>query len=370
MSDWLVALHDRLACETAVVRVLVAGVRGSAPREPGACMLVGASGVQDSIGGGNLEFKAIEIARGMLAQPADVSPRLDRFALGATLGQCCGGAVNLWFERYSTADRGFLRSALEARRDAENALMVTRVDTSQPPSRAIWTRTGGISDVLHAHRLDSLAPELSAAMTGNAAAPRARVVDLGHEAGTWLVERIDSPGTPLWLFGAGHVGRALVGSLADLPFRITWIDNREDAFPAHLPGNVTALHSDSPADEIARAPGSAYFLVLTHSHDIDYQVCRALLRRGEFAWAGLIGSETKATCFALRLARDDVPSDRIARLVSPIGIAGIDSKLPAAIAISVAAQLLQAVQSAGAQAGSNQSATADPTASAHAGSRA
>src|SRR5471030_1390542 len=98
MKDWLPVLHMRLPDETALVRVVVATVRGSAPREPGACMLVGMEHVDGTIGGGHLELKATQIARQMLERPA-APARLDRFALGATLGQCCGGAVNLWFER-------------------------------------------------------------------------------------------------------------------------------------------------------------------------------------------------------------------------------------------------------------------------------
>jgi xanthine dehydrogenase accessory factor len=317
MSDWLAALVDRLAQEEAVVRVVVSAVRGSAPREPGACMLVGASQVDGTIGGGHLEWKALEIARGMLQAGTDESPRVDRFVLGATLGQCCGGAVELWFERIAAAHRDFFREALAQRRGG-TVLAIATARSPGTPRTLIPAETGD---------------------------PRARLAGPDRDI---LVERIDTGHAPLLLFGAGHVGRAIARVLAELPFDVTWVDERAEEFPASLPDNVTPLASDSPVDEVARAPRDAMYLVLTHRHDLDYDLCRAILQRDDFRWAGLIGSSTKAASFRKRLARQGVQPDRIARLVSPIGVKGIASKAPAAIAIGVAAQLLQAIAPAAA----------------------
>ena len=344
MSDWLATLDRRLAREPALVRVAVAAVRGSAPREPGACMLVGADAIDDSIGGGHLELKAIEIARQMLAQPAGAASRLDRFALGATLGQCCGGAVNLWFERFGAADRDLVAAAARAAGSPDKpSVLATVLAGDGAPLRALIA-TGYVyrGDLGGADRARA-AMDAAAALFDRPAEKRASLVR-APDGAQLLIERIDPQGTPLMLFGAGHVGKALVKVLAELPFRVHWIDSRADVFPAGLPANVAALPGADPLQAVAAAPPDAMHLVLTHSHDLDYEICRALLRRGDFAWAGLIGSETKATCFALRLARDDVPAERIARLVSPIGIDGIDSKVPAAIAVAVAAQLLQVAQ--------------------------
>jgi xanthine dehydrogenase accessory factor len=319
MSDWLAALVDRLAHEEAVVRVVVSAVRGSAPREPGACMLVGASQVDGTIGGGHLEWKALEIARGMLQPGADESPRVDRFVLGATLGQCCGGAVELWFERIAAAHRDFFLDALAQRRSGAALAIATPRELGTRAPRA-----------------------LIAADPGD---PRARLAGPDRDI---LVERIDTGHVPLLLFGAGHVGRAIARVLAELPFDVTWVDERAEEFPASLPDNVTPLASDSPVDEVARAPRDAMYLVLTHRHDLDFDLCRAILRRGDFRWAGLIGSSAKAASFRKRLARQGVAPDRIARLTSPIGVRGIASKAPAAIAIGVAAQLLLAIAPAAA----------------------
>jgi xanthine dehydrogenase accessory factor len=342
MNDWLSVIQTRLQDEAALIRVVVASVRGSAPREAGACMLVGASCIDGSIGGGQLELKATEIARQMLAQPA-MPARLDRFALGATLGQCCGGAVNLWFERFDAGDCAFLSTALAARQRGEPAVLVTLphaggsikrlLHTAETPSKLITDAAGA-----------PVARAAASLLAASADAAPALLVRMDRREA--LLERIDPRGLPLWLFGAGHVGRALVSVMAGLPFNISWLDSRDDELPASPPPHVSVRHAPDPAAVVGEAPAGAYFLVMTHSHDLDFDICRAILRRGDFAWAGLIGSDTKAACFNLRFGREDIAADAVARLVSPIGIGGINSKLPGAIAIAVAAQLLQLTEAA------------------------
>ena len=145
---------------------------------------------------------------------------------------------------------------------------------------------------------------------------------------------------PLILFGAGHVGRALVLALAPLPFAVTWIDPRPDAFPAHVPGNVTLRRSEDPAASLPEAPAGAFVLVMTHSHPLDLALVGAALGDTRFPYVGLIGSATKRARFEKRLAGMGIPAGRVASLVCPIGIAGIDSKLPAVIAAATAAELL------------------------------
>jgi xanthine dehydrogenase accessory factor len=142
------------------------------------------------------------------------------------------------------------------------------------------------------------------------------------------------------LFGAGHVGKAIVHALAPLPFRIAWIDSRGDAFPLDLPPLVSRVVAASPSGEVASAPTGALYLVMTHSHPLDLEICARVLERDDFAFLGLIGSETKRARFASRLRAIGIPPHRLSRLTCPIGIPGVGSKLPAAIAAAVAAQLL------------------------------
>jgi xanthine dehydrogenase accessory factor len=161
-----------------------------------------------------------------------------------------------------------------------------------------------------------------------------------------LFEPLERPHLSLWLYGAGHVGQALVNILADLPFDVTWVDSRQVLLPGTTPDNVHSLCSQSPVDTVDSAPAGALFLVMTHDHSLDYQLCRKVLERGDFHWLGLIGSKSKGARFRSRFARDGLTREQIARLTCPIGVDGVTSKIPAAIAVAVAAQLLTGIDAA------------------------
>ena len=143
------------------------------------------------------------------------------------------------------------------------------------------------------------------------------------------------------LFGAGHVGQAVARLLADLPCRLTWVDSRAEAFPAVLPGNARRVEAAEPWRAVAGlAPGS-HVLVMTHSHAQDYDIVAAALAQGGLASIGLIGSLTKRARFLARLRRNGLGEAALARLQCPIGLPGLAGKLPAEIAVSVVARLLQ-----------------------------
>jgi xanthine dehydrogenase accessory factor len=144
-----------------------------------------------------------------------------------------------------------------------------------------------------------------------------------------------------YLFGAGHVGRALVLALAPLPFDVMWIDPRPNAFPSMAPQNTTMIQQDDFSSCLAGAPSGALVFVMTHSHALDLAIVDASLRNAKIAHTGLIGSATKRARFEKRLGEAGVEPKRIAELICPIGIGGIHSKHPAAIAAAVAAQILQ-----------------------------
>lgn len=155
-----------------------------------------------------------------------------------------------------------------------------------------------------------------------------------------LAEGERSGATPLALFGAGHVGRALVLALAPLPFDLRWIDERPDAFPSVTPPNVVKIATPDPAAELDTLPAGAFVLVMTHSHPRDLEIVTRALRLARFAYVGLIGSATKRARFESRMAQAGLADAQRARLVCPIGLDGIDGKEPAIIAASTAASLL------------------------------
>ena len=284
---------------TAALIIEVLAVRGSVPRGPGTRMLVSLQDQSGTIGGGRLEFEAIVQARAWLSSvpphpsmivSSDVSteppaeppaepptePRTEapieppspsrarrvRFALGPSLGQCCGGSVDL---RFSVLDQ---------------------------PALEHW-------------------PDIE-------------------------------PRFHLMLFGAGHVGQAIVAALAPLPVSVTWVDERDDVFGA-VPAGLAMVHTlsvDVPQAEVQLAPPGSFYLVLTHRHDLDLLIVEQILRRGDAGFVGLIGSATKRARFERQLLARGVSQQALTRMQCPIGIPGITGKEPAVIAASVVAQML------------------------------
>ncbi|TXH37641.1 MAG: xanthine dehydrogenase accessory protein XdhC [Rhodospirillaceae bacterium] len=263
--------------------VSVVQVDGSSPREVGARMIVLRDEIAGTIGGGSLEWQAMATARDLL--PAGAMCRQTVHALGPDLGQCCGGRVELMTEVFDATSLPVVRELAERER------------------KGAFTVIGRI-----------VRPDFA--------------------------ETFGRKQRPLLLFGAGHVGRALVSAMAPLPFDIAWIDSRADIFPAEMPPNVMPLWRDDPAGMLSGAEFGSFVLVMTHSHALDFEIVESALRDRRFAYVGLIGSATKRARFISRLHVSGVPADRIDALTCPIGLPGLQSKEPAVIAAATAAQLL------------------------------
>ncbi|MBV7377868.1 xanthine dehydrogenase accessory protein XdhC [Maritimibacter dapengensis] len=289
-----------------VVRVVVAATAGSVPRETGASIVVWADGQCGTIGGGTLEFEAIAGARAMLG--GNVDRKATTHALGPDLGQCCGGRVTLVWEH------------LDALPDGEiHARQITGTDT----------------------------PPLSVTRLMQRARDRGETPGPAYLDG-WMVEPITRPATPIWIWGAGHVGRALITALTPLPdLALTWVDTGPDRFPDAIPEGVTALPAPDIAAATRLAPKDAHHIVMTYSHALDLAICDGLLARG-FVQAGLIGSATKWARFRKRLAEAGHPPQAIDRIRCPIGDKAL-GKHPAAIALGVAHQIMADIAQGAAQ---------------------
>lgn len=248
------------------VLVTVTAVEGSGPREPGAWMLVTAQDVAGTVGGGQLEFDAITRAHQVLA--GSTPPAAHRYALGPSLGQCCGGVVHLSFEPVSRDDLPALRARL--------------------------------------------APALQ----------------------------------PVALFGGGHVGRAIARLCGQLPLQLTWIDSRDQIFPADVPANVRCEHSDPVQGAVPHLDPGSLVLVMSFSHAEDLDVLAACLQRRrertDLPFIGMIGSRTKWATFRHRLEQRGFTAAELDAVHCPIGVPGITGKQPAVIAVAAVAQLLQA----------------------------
>ena len=323
-QSWLPIVIEKLAEVPAVVRVVVAQVQGSTPREAGAFMLIDATGLTGTIGGGRLEWEAIAAARDLLQQGTRAARLLNR-VLGIDLGQCCGGVVAVWLECFPRASLPQLRELHER-------------PLAGPLVLATTTSADGVQHSLHSG-LDS--DEMAATLLNR---PRQQAAPLVLRSGAGQItflERLDEEYPAVWLYGAGHVGQALAGILVQLPLRLLWLDSRAGQFPQGAAQYARSVPEPELVGTVAEAPPGAYLLVMTHDHGLDYELCRAALRRADLGWLGLIGSHSKGARFRSRLRRDGFEPPSIARLVCPIGVAGIKSKWPAAIAVAIAAQLMQ-----------------------------
>jgi len=309
VNNWPTLALDLMAREP-VAMVTLAATEGSTPRDAGTRMFVTPTKTHGTVGGGNLEFLLIDQARRLLA--SDLSCLQQDYPLGPLLAQCCGGHVRVLIERLDAASCLWLDPAAAAEQ------------TGTP-----YTLTADLTGAVIVRAISSGWP------TG--VREGAAINATRRQPWTRLIEHIGPVSAHLHIFGAGHVGTALAAIAATLPFRLRWTDTRADL--AGTP--ALEIHLD-PTAIIATAPPRSFFVILTHAHELDYQLTRAILRRADASYCGVIGSATKRARFLSRLAKDGVDGSS---LTCPIGGGLVTSKLPAAIAVATTAELLVRLES-------------------------
>jgi len=324
MNEWINELSDLSAAGEPAVLVTVAGIRGSAPREIGAKMIVTAGETIGTIGGGQLEYQSTRVAVGMLE---DEQLALRSFPLGSSMGQCCGGVVEILFEPVAGGMPAWLRDlgALYGQREA--AVIATRISRSAPAKFVVTA-----DQVFGVDQADASLVAAARAVLDEPSGVQRNVQE--------LYEPIVMSDFNIAVFGAGHVGAAVVNALSGLDCNIRWIDSRRNIF-RDVPGNVRTVEAQEPALEVAAMPADSYYLVMTHSHAIDFDICDHILRRGDSRYCGLIGSVSKRRRFEKRYRQQGMPQEMIDTLVCPIGVDGISGKKPAEIAVSTAAEILK-----------------------------
>ena len=295
-NSWLGKVLSELADGRDIVLVTVTATKGSSPRNVGARMLITADEIWQTIGGGAVEFDIMARARKMLANGDNGWERQHlTFALGPDMGQCCGGQMSILLEKFGNKQESDLRAL----------------------SAAVTCKT------ILSHPLDS-GPPLSVE-------PISRMPAFSAP--------ITPPLTPLFIYGAGHVSRALLPRLDGLGFEIFLVDIDDDRYPADLGDKAKKLLAKAPEVIASHAPLGAVHLVMTHSHSLDEAICLEVLTRGDFAFLGLIGSKSKRARFKKRLLAAGVSKSMLELLVCPIGIDKITGKSPSYVALSIAAQL-------------------------------
>ena len=309
MSEWIAEARAAVRRGEILAMATVVGAQGSTPREVGARMLVWPDRFSGTIGGGSLERQALDQARKLLFQKSR-RHALQDYPLGPLLNQCCGGHVRLLVERLDGESQSWLDEA-GARRE---------------PFRLDVEFAGG----LICRTVRSAAPE--APSDG----PRTPIPEVRH-----LSELMQPTRRRLAIFGAGHVAQAVARAFAPLPFDLDWLASREDLRPEAGGARAALMNEDDLEAAIDAAPCGALIAIFTHSHDLDYRLTRAALKRGDLGYVGLIGSRTKRARFERRLKADGLTAAQLSRLTCPLGIQTLKSKEPAVIAISLAAELLQ-----------------------------
>ena len=325
MIAWPEELHAKIRAGHGVVLVTLIAIRGSAPREAGAKMMVTADGCSGSIGGGQLEFQCAQLAAGMLGSDGHIERQ--KFPLGTQMGQCCGGVVEVLFESILAGCPLWLEDLLALRSQSMTAVVVTPLSVGDDRKVVIGPRPGQATTGL-TEQLVSQAHELI-----EADGPSQIVDDV-------FLDVVNTTGLNIAVFGAGHVGSAVVTTLSGLDAQIRWVDSRAGVFEA-VPVDVRAIETQHPVDEVAAMPPAAFYLVMTHSHGMDFDICQAVLAREDAAYCGLIGSRSKRRQFEKRFHSEEADQVLLDQLTCPIGIDGIRGKTPKEIAIAVAAEILQ-----------------------------
>ena len=335
-SDWLGRIAALSATDGLVARITIIEAEGPTPREVGAAILVTINTAEGKIGRGRLEQRAIEAARRMIAEAA-VGPAVQwhrevvTCETGPVLGASSGGRIGLLIEVFGAAEVATF-SAMPTGR----SIVIRSVASGQP------LLVCGDDDTDDSAGLPAQVATALTTMQHDPSCSQLLVEASDRLAPRWLLERIAPRHVALYVYGTGLVARALVRVLAGLPFEVVWVDTDPPHFPADAAVQVPKVAVADPA-EFARAaaPGS-FHVVMTVSHEIDHAVCRALLAANVFGFAGVIGSRMKRKRLLARLAEDGIAAPVLDRLVCPVGLAGIKSKAPAVIAVSIAAQALLA----------------------------
>ncbi|PCI48427.1 MAG: xanthine dehydrogenase accessory protein XdhC [Alphaproteobacteria bacterium] len=301
MKNWAAEAKAIIRRHGTVILVTLGRSKGSTPRGPGTKMLVGRDETSGTIGGGNLEYLVTEQARKML-DSAGVNLRYQHFALGPLLGQCCGGATNVLFEKLNPEHLPLLDQVIEVVENKRPYGLISVTKGNEVKKHFVTAAPGDNDDEISEwHRNDAL---------------------------------------PLYMFGAGHVGKAMALVLGRLNFEVTWIDDRKNQFPEIVADNVTKILSGDPVSHVSLAPAGSIFLIFTYSHNLDYNITDAVLKRDDFLYCGLIGSQTKRTRFKKYFLKSGGPADQLKKLTCPVGLCAITGKSPDIIAIAVAAELL------------------------------
>ncbi len=350
MIAWLKCLGEVVSKQQSCVLITVARTRGSTPRDIGAKMIVTRNQTIGSIGGGQLEYQCTKVACDWLSGDSGKGrSRLERFPLGTNCGQCCGGVAEILFEEIDWTQSEWINALLTCHNEGRDAVMLTIAQSRLQGGKLIVTADKCFGDCDELATNTGILVNARRALNDNAGVLQSSVacnsnVEIDGTRLPILIEPIRANDFSIVVFGAGHVGSACVDIFSKLDANIRLVDSRheiiESGFPFPEPCNVQAIHAKDPSSLIPYLPANGYYLIMTHDHALDLELCIHLLRRTDIAYCGLIGSLSKRRRFDKRFRALGLSTGEVSRLTCPIGVEDIRGKKPYEIAIAVSAQLL------------------------------
>jgi len=350
--NWMQSLEITHNQKLDYVVLSVVETKGSTPCRSGdKIVYTGQSPMFGSIGGGNLEYQALKQAKNLLNQKAN-SITTQKYPLGATLGQCCGGFVKIMFESFvcqnseSKDNNTWLENCIHLTNKESDFILATVIQSQSNNilvgTKFVYSANQDDSDLNKNYLLKKMHDDALQALQSNAKAtmkeytlPDEQKIDMCYEQFTC------SQLQAVAIFGAGHIARSLMPLLTQLPIKVYWIDDRQSQFDEYLGdlGSIKQICDDFTL-AIDDLPKNTYCLVITYSHQIDFEVCEKIIDRNDFCYLGVIGSKIKGKRFRDRLRHKGWSDNLVSQLICPIGVKRAFLQSPISIAVSITSELL------------------------------
>jgi xanthine dehydrogenase accessory factor len=353
--DWLEFINTQKIQKCDYVIITVVETKGSTPCNVGQKIIYsGCDNFFGSIGGGNLEFNSLKNAKQILNLKIERT-ELVRYPLGASLGQCCGGYVKVMFESYlyndkNNEDEYWLNQLNKAVEKKSDYMVITVIDTDLQKqissSKLVYYKNEKNELILRGAKkvdIDELFKSLGLAKTNEKFTCPVQL----NEGDSICIENFAySQQQAVALFGAGHISRALMPILTQLPITIYWIDDRKAQFD-YYEGEKSKINivCDDMPDAVLDLPKNIYCMIITYSHNLDFEICEQIMLRDSFCYLGVIGSEIKGKQFRDRFINKGLPINLVEKLICPIGVKHKYIKSPVSIAVSIATDLINFLES-------------------------
>lgn len=353
--DWLEFINTQKNHKCDYVIITIVETKGSTPCNVGQKIIYsGCENFFGSIGGGNFEFKSLNKAKEILNLKKECI-ELVRYPLGASLGQCCGGYVKVMFESYLCNDKNnedeyWLNKLNKANENKSDYIVMTVIDSilqkQISSSKLVFFKNEKNELILRGSKKININELFKSLGLKEINKEFTCPIQLNEVDGICFEYFAYSQQQAVALFGAGHISRALMPILTQLPITIYWIDDRKAQFD-YYDGDKSKINiiCDDMSDAVLDLPKNIYCMIITYSHKLDFEICEQIMLRDSFCYLGVIGSELKGKQFRDRFISKGLSINLVEKLMCPMGVKQKFIKSPISIAISIAADLINFLES-------------------------